>query len=74
MIRAVYLQGTIQPLDSVPADWRDGQELEVIKSEGVVSLAGDDQLAARAASRGCSNSRLFCARRRNRRGTGAGRS
>ena len=29
MIRAVYRKGTIQPLDPLPADWQDGQELEV---------------------------------------------
>ena len=29
MIRAVYRDGAIQPLDAVPGDWHNGQELEV---------------------------------------------
>ena len=33
MIRAVYRKGAIEPLDSVPADWREGQELEVREPE-----------------------------------------
>jgi hypothetical protein len=29
MIRAIYRDGTIHPMDEVPADWHDGKELEV---------------------------------------------
>ena len=29
MIKAVYHDGVIQPVDPVPADWKDGQELQV---------------------------------------------
>ena len=29
MIRAVYRDGTIQPLDALPADWNNNQQLEV---------------------------------------------
>jgi hypothetical protein len=29
MIRAVYRKGKIQPVDAVPGDWREGQELEI---------------------------------------------
>jgi predicted DNA-binding antitoxin AbrB/MazE fold protein len=29
MIRAVYRNGAIKPLDEVPPDWREGQELEI---------------------------------------------
>jgi hypothetical protein len=29
MIRAVYRNGTIEPVDEVPADWQEGAELEV---------------------------------------------
>ena len=32
MIRAVVRQGAIQPLDSLPAEWREGQELEISES------------------------------------------
>jgi predicted DNA-binding antitoxin AbrB/MazE fold protein len=33
MIRAVYRNGVIQPLDSLPADWREGLVLEVSESD-----------------------------------------
>jgi hypothetical protein len=29
MIRAIYRNGKIQPLDSIPADWREGDELVI---------------------------------------------
>jgi hypothetical protein len=29
MIRAIYRNGEIQPLDEIPSDWQDGQELVV---------------------------------------------
>lgn len=29
MIRAVYREGSIQPVDPLPSGWREGQELEV---------------------------------------------
>jgi predicted DNA-binding antitoxin AbrB/MazE fold protein len=29
MIRAIYRSGVIQPLDDVPADWQEGEELTV---------------------------------------------
>jgi hypothetical protein len=32
MIRAVVRQGVIQPLDALPAEWREGQVLEVSES------------------------------------------
>ncbi|MEX2172952.1 MAG: hypothetical protein WD872_01235 [Pirellulaceae bacterium] len=32
MIRAVVRQGSIQPLDALPAEWREGQVLEVSES------------------------------------------
>jgi predicted DNA-binding antitoxin AbrB/MazE fold protein len=33
MIRAVFRDGVIQPLDPVPTDWRNGQELQVRELE-----------------------------------------
>ena len=32
MIRAVFRDGVIQPVDDVPADWHDGDELCVLPS------------------------------------------
>jgi predicted DNA-binding antitoxin AbrB/MazE fold protein len=29
MIRAVYRDGAIQPLDDVPAEWKEGKRLEI---------------------------------------------
>jgi predicted DNA-binding antitoxin AbrB/MazE fold protein len=29
MIKAVYQDGVIRPIDPVPSDWRDGQELQI---------------------------------------------
>ncbi len=29
MIKAVYHEGVIRPVDPVPADWKDGEELQV---------------------------------------------
>ena len=40
MIRAVYRKGKIQPVDAVPDDWADGQEL-VVEAE-VDSMARND--------------------------------
>ena len=47
MIRAVYRQGTILPLDAVPAGWREGEELLV--QEVTPSVPSADVLAAWAA-------------------------
>jgi len=46
MIRAVYRDGAIEPLDEVPAEWREGQELEVHKTGEIRTDAdGDNWLA-----------------------------
>jgi hypothetical protein len=37
MIRAIYRDGAIQPLDEVPADWREGDELIVDQADEVPS-------------------------------------
>ena len=39
MIRAAYRDGVIQPLDEVPTDWRDGDELVVreLHESGIAS-------------------------------------
>jgi predicted DNA-binding antitoxin AbrB/MazE fold protein len=29
MIRAIYREGAIQPLDDVPAEWKEGKRLEI---------------------------------------------
>src|SRR2546423_13312810 len=34
MIRAVYRNGTVQPLDDIPADWLEGEELAVEQTGG----------------------------------------
>lgn len=34
MIRAIYRDGAIQPLDELPVTWRDGQELVVAEHVG----------------------------------------
>ena len=46
MIRAVFRKGTIQPLDAVPADWREGDELIVDALPGSESSESLDQWAA----------------------------
>ena len=33
MVRAILKNGVIHPIDPLPADWREGQELEVELSE-----------------------------------------
>lgn len=33
MIRAIYRDGVLQPLDPVPAEWTDGRELNVEPAE-----------------------------------------
>ena len=35
MIRAVFRKGKIQPVDAVPDDWQDGQELMIEPAPGV---------------------------------------
>jgi hypothetical protein len=40
MIRAIVKDGTIQPIDPLPDDWRDGRELIVDEAE----LASTDDL------------------------------
>ena len=37
MIRAVYRDGKIQPLEKVPAEWHDGQKLTVERTGRMVS-------------------------------------
>jgi hypothetical protein len=36
MIRAVYHDGAIQPLDGLPARWQEGQALEIYELPGVI--------------------------------------
>jgi hypothetical protein len=45
MIRAVYRKGKIQPVDAVPDDWADGQELVVEAEAGSTSRNDDGWLA-----------------------------
>ena len=33
MIRAIFRDGTIQPLDPLPSGWSEGQELQIIEGE-----------------------------------------
>ena len=33
MIRAIFRDGMIQPLDPLPAGWGEGQELQIIEGE-----------------------------------------
>ncbi len=35
MIRAIYRKGKIQPVDAVPEDWADGQELTIESAPSV---------------------------------------
>ena len=42
MIRAVYRDGAIQPLDEVPADWQEGQELEIRAMQPCEAAADTD--------------------------------
>ncbi len=46
MIRAVYRDGAIQPLDEVPAEWQEGQELEIRKLDEHKTSASDDNWLA----------------------------
>src|SRR5438045_1286542 len=57
MIRAVYRDGKIQPLDGIPAEWREGDELIVEPvSDEVPSESFDDWAAdLRAATEGISD-------------------
>lgn len=43
MIRAVYRDGTIQPLEGIPRDWQDGDELAVEHAEKF--LGPDDEIS-----------------------------
>jgi hypothetical protein len=46
MIRAIYREGTIHPLEEVPPEWRDGKELEVHELEDEqIDGSTDDWLA-----------------------------
>lgn len=42
MIRAVYREGKIEPVERIPGDWLDGQELEIKQTGGQLSA---DELA-----------------------------
>ncbi len=44
MIRAVYRKGKIQPVDAVPDDWADGQELVVEADADSISRNNDGWL------------------------------
>jgi predicted DNA-binding antitoxin AbrB/MazE fold protein len=46
MIRAVYRDGAIQPLDDVPAEWREGIKLEVRELEDDQTDAESDNWLA----------------------------
>ena len=39
MIRAVFRDGVIQPVDAVPLDWHDGDELCVLPSRRPASMS-----------------------------------
>lgn len=47
MIRAIYKKGRIQPIDIVPSDWREGQELIV---EEAVDVPTQEELDAWSAA------------------------
>jgi len=42
MIRAIYRDGAIRPLDKLPSEWRNGQELEVKAMQPRDSAADTD--------------------------------
>ena len=42
MIRAIYRKGKIQPVDAVPQDWADGQELVVEEALTNPDLSRED--------------------------------
>jgi hypothetical protein len=44
MIRAVYRDGKIEPLDKIPAYWDEGQELEIQQTGGKMSPEEFDEL------------------------------
>jgi hypothetical protein len=46
MIRAVYRDGAIQPLDTVPAEWHEGDKLIVEQVETTPTAAEIDEWAA----------------------------
>jgi hypothetical protein len=46
MIRAIYRDGAIQPLDEVPGTWQDGQELVVAEQVGTELRETIEQWAA----------------------------
>jgi hypothetical protein len=35
MIRAIFRDGQIQPLDPLPADWEEGRELQIIEGDPI---------------------------------------
>jgi hypothetical protein len=45
MIRAIYRNGAIEPLDDLPADWQEGQELCIDEASKPTSDASDRWLA-----------------------------
>jgi hypothetical protein len=46
MIRAVYRDGAIQPLDTVPAEWHEGDKLVVEQVETMPTVEEIDKWAA----------------------------
>lgn len=45
MVRAVYIDGAIQPLDPLPPDWREGQRLNIdAAAAGDTAESTDPQL------------------------------
>ena len=46
MIRAVYRDGSIRPIDPVPARWSEGKELEIEEAANSDSLAHIDRWVA----------------------------
>lgn len=46
MIRAIYRKGAIEPLDDLPADWHEGQELVVDALPGADTTESFEEWAA----------------------------
>jgi len=57
MIRAVYRDGRIQPLDGIPAEWREGDELvvEAVGDEAPMESFDDWAAELKAATEGISD-------------------